>query len=105
MVSITSTLVVDDVGNTVTVTCVIRGDPLSTTTWTKVQGPTGATITDDVSTQFSNSTITYLANSLTIASTISNDYGLYRCIGTNSLGSASAEVWLYFNGKDFFSFS
>ena len=97
VVSVTAPIVVANIGDDVNITCIIRGDPLSTTTWTKVEGPVSPTVGNNITTYFDNSTITYITNNLLISSAVKDDYGLYKCSASNSYGTASVDVWLYFN--------
>lgn len=89
-----------DLGVTLQLDCGIKANPLTVdnVTWTKVAGPTFP-LTETKSQTHSNSSITYILNTLDLSTANKDDYGKYECIGANHLGQVSDSVWVYVKCK------
>jgi len=90
-------------GHTTQVACNIKANPLTidNVTWTKVAGPPKILSEAKLETH-SNSSITYIVNTLEITSGAKDDYGKYTCTGVNYLGQISASIWVYIQCKSLF---
>ena len=76
------------VGKTVTLTCVVSGNPGPLVRWTKTNGrlPAGVMVQGGV---------------LKIASANVEDSGTYRCSAHNSLGFVHADIQVFVQGKQY----
>ena len=92
--SIDGPIVESDNGTSVNMSCVIFGDPLSETNmnWTKINGDSATSFTVEKVVIFSNTTVTFIRNSLIIASSSKTDFGKYECRAWNHVGTVSRQT-------------